>query len=130
MIHSPPALFISFFFFKRRHQLAPTSPTDVLVQDQSTVAQRAETTVKECSLRSSGGRIFFIRVNFLIRCSFHPVLPLWHVKDPGHSAKSAGGRLHRNTHTTMTQRSRSGLTMLSRHSVGTYHRGNITNIYI
>ena len=29
-----------------------------------------------------------------------PVLPQWHVKDPGHSAKSAGGRLHRNTHTS------------------------------
>ena len=28
----------------------------------------------------------------LIRCAFHPVLPQWHVKDPGHSAKSADGR--------------------------------------
>ena len=27
-----------------------------------------------------------------------PVLPQWHVKDPGHSAKSAGGRLHLNMH--------------------------------
>ena len=27
-----------------------------------------------------------------------PVLPQWHVKVPGH-AKSAGGRLHVNTHT-------------------------------
>ena len=26
----------------------------------------------------------------------HPVLPQWHVKDPGHSAKSADGRLHLN----------------------------------
>ena len=42
-----------------------------------------------------------------------PVLPQWHVKDPGHSAKSAGGRLHLNTHTPLTQRSRSGLTMLA-----------------
>ena len=49
----------------------------------------------------------------------YPVLPQWHVKDPGHSAKSAGGRLHLNTHTPFTQQS--GLTMpLSRHSVGTY----------
>ena len=48
-----------------------------------------------------------------------PVLPQWHVKDPG--AKSAGGRLYIKTHTPLTQRSRSGLTMpLSRHSVGTY----------
>ena len=45
----------------------------------------------------------------------------WHIKDPGHSAKSAGGRLHLNTHTPLTQRSRSGLTMpLSEHSVRTY----------
>ena len=50
-----------------------------------------------------------------------PVLPQWHVKDPGHSAKSAGGRLHLNTHTPLTQRSGSGLNMpLPRHSVGTY----------
>ena len=28
-----------------------------------------------------------------------PVLPYWHVKDSGHSAKSAGGRLHLNIHT-------------------------------
>ena len=29
------------------------------------------------------------------------VLPQWHVKDPGHSAKSAGGRIH--MHTPLTQ---------------------------
>ena len=56
---------------------------------------------------------------------FTLVLPQWHVKDPGHSAKStdgrADGRLHLNTHTPLTQRSRSGLTMpLCRHSIGTY----------
>ena len=51
-----------------------------------------------------------------------PVLPQWYLKDPGHSAKSAGGgRLPLNTYTPLTQRSRSRLTMpLSRHSVGTY----------
>ena len=43
------------------------------------------------------------------------------VKDPGYSADSEGGRLHLNTHTSLTQRSQSGLSMpLSRHSVGTY----------
>ena len=57
----------------------------------------------------------------LIRCPFHPVLPQWHVKDPGHTANSAGGGLHLTMHTPLTQRSRSGLIMpLSRHSVGTY----------
>ena len=49
------------------------------------------------------------------------VLPQWHVKDPCHSTKSAGGRLHLNTLTPLTQRSRNGSTMpLSRYSVGTY----------
>ena len=49
-----------------------------------------------------------------------PVLPLWHVKDLGYSAKRAGGRLHLKTHTPLIQRSWNGLTMLlSRHSVGT-----------
>ena len=48
-----------------------------------------------------------------------PVLPQWHVKDPGHPAESASGRLHPNTHTLWTQRSRSGLTILSRHSAET-----------
>ena len=50
-----------------------------------------------------------------------PVLPQWHVKDPSHSAESAGGRFHLNTHTPLTQRSRSGLTMpLCKHCVGIY----------
>ena len=69
-------------------------------------------------------RIFFSRVNFVCWLLFGarstPVLPQWHIKDPGHSAKSAGVRLHLNTHTPLTQRSWSGLTMsLPRHSVGT-----------
>ena len=50
-----------------------------------------------------------------------PVLLQLHVKDPGHSAKSGGGRLHLNTHTPFTHRSRIGMTMpLSRQSVGIY----------
>ena len=55
-------------------------------------------------------------------CPFHPVLPQWHVKDLGHSAKSAGSRLHPNAHAQpLTQQCRSGLTTpLSRHSLGTY----------
>ena len=49
------------------------------------------------------------------------MLTQWHVKDPGHSVKSADGRLRLNTHTPFTQQSWSGLTMpLSRHSVGTH----------
>ena len=60
-------------------------------------------------------------IGILLTLAFHPVLPQWHVKDTGHSAKSAGDRLHLNTHTPLTHRSRSGLTMpLSRQSVGIY----------
>ena len=82
-------------------------------------------TVASSNPGRSGGKIFFSTVNcvcgLLFGVRFIPVLPEWHVKDPSHSAKSAGGRLHVKTHTPLTQRSRSGLTMaLSRHSVGTY----------
>ena len=74
------------------------------------------------------------REHFLLQSFFHttltvcaesysasvlPVLPQWHVKDPGHSAKTRGGRLHLNTHTPVTQANLSRLTMLFRHSVGT-----------
>ena len=51
----------------------------------------------------SSGRMFFSRVNFVCWLLFGvrstPVLPQWHVKDSGHSAKNAGGKLHLNTHT-------------------------------
>ena len=72
----------------------------------------------------SGGRIFFSRVIFVLWLLFGvcstPVLPQWQVKDPGHSAKCAGGRLHLNTHTPLTQQSPSRLTIpLFRHSEGT-----------
>ena len=49
-----------------------------------------------------GGRIFFSRVDFVCRHLFSvcstSVLLQWHVKDPGHSAKTASGKLHLNTH--------------------------------
>ena len=52
----------------------------------------------------------------LIRCPFHPVLPQCHVKDPGRSSKSTGGRLHLNMETPLIQQSLTGLSLLSRHS--------------
>ena len=80
----------------------------------------------DCEFESRQGR----RENFLlqgqlcvltlIQCPFHPVLPKWHVKDPSHSGKSAGGRLHLNTHTSLTQRSQSGLTMLAKVQLAGY----------
>ena len=51
---------------------------------------------------------------------FLSALSSWHVKDPTHSAKGAGVRLHLNTHTSLTLQNLSGLTMLSRYSVGNY----------
>ena len=73
----------------------------------------------------SGRIIFFSTVNFLCWLLFSvystPMLPQWHKKDPSHSAKSAGSRLHLNMHTPLNQSSWSGLTMpLYRHSMGTY----------
>ena len=56
-----------------------------------------------------------------------PVLPHWHVKDPGHSAKSTVGRLQLNMHTPVTHRSPSGLTMLSLRSAGTYQGIELTS---
>ena len=57
----------------------------------------------------------------LIRCPFHPFVTAVARKRPRSFCQSAGGRLHLNTHTPLTQRSRSGLIMsLSRNSVGTY----------
>ncbi len=51
----------------------------------------------------NGGRIFFSRVDFLcwllFRYPFHPRVTTVAKKDPGHSAKSAGGMLQLNTHT-------------------------------
>ena len=51
--------------------------------------------------------ISFSRDNFMCRLLFGvrstSVLPQWHLKDPGHSVKSASGRLDLNTHTPLTQ---------------------------
>ena len=73
---------------------------------------------KGCDFRILAGTAgeFSSPVNFVCRLFYSvcatPVLPQWHIKDPGHSAKSAGGRLHLNTHTSFTHQSQSGLTML------------------
>ena len=50
-------------------------------------------------------------------CDDLTVQPQWHVKHPGHFAKSADGGLFLNTHTPLTPRSWSRLTKLSRYSV-------------
>ena len=56
-------------------------------------------------------------------------VPPWHVRYPSHSDKSADGSIHLNTHTSLTQRSPSGLAMpLSRHSVEIYSETNSRNL--
>ena len=55
-----------------------------------------------------------------ILCPFHSV------KDLGKSAQSADGRLHLHTHTPLAQRSRTGLTTQSRHSLGTCEGNKLT----
>ena len=79
----------------------------------------------------SGGRIFFSRVNFVCRLLFgvrSTPVPVTAValKRPRSFRQSAGGRLHLNTHTSLTQRSRNGLTVLSRHNVGSYQGNELT----
>ena len=87
----------------------------------------------------SGSWIYFINVGIhLLMCSgklccvrdFGDFLSWKHNFGVGmyasHFAKSAGGRVHLNTHTPLTQWSLSGLTMLSKHSVGTYQGNKFT----
>ena len=99
---------------------------DSLLSERRTLDRKASSS----NPRRSGGRIFFCRINLLCSLLFDvrstPVLPQWQVKDLSYSAKNVGGRLHLNTHTPLTQRSRSGLTTLSRHSVGTYQGNELT----
>ena len=54
--------------------------------------------------------------------------PQWHVKDPSHPDKSAGGMLHLNTHKLLTAWSRSGVPTLSRHSVGPYQENELMQL--
>ena len=67
--------------------------------------------------RSSGRIFFFPELTFSAdshSVSVPPLLLQCHVKDSGHCAKSADGRLHLNTHTPLTEQSQSGLTVLYR----------------
>ena len=61
-----------------------------------------------------------------IGCPFHTRVLQWHVKDPLYSVKKCSRQVTLNTHTSSTQRSRCGLTVLSRHSVGTYQGNELT----
>ena len=49
-----------------------------------------------------------------------------HVKDHGHSAKSAGGRLHVSTHTPLTQQRLGRLTLLFTYIAGSYQGNEFT----
>ena len=65
--------------------------------------QTGDREVPGSSLRRSGGRIFFSILTFCADSYFGicsiSVLPQSHVKDPGHSAKSASGSLPLSKHT-------------------------------
>ena len=98
----------------------------------SSVGRAPDSWSKGCEFESRQER----RNNFLLQGYFlcwllfgvhsASVLPRWYVRDTDHSAKSAGGRLHLNTHTFWTQWNRSELTMLSSHSMGTYQGNELT----
>ena len=60
--------------------------------------------------------------------SFSPLVIAMARERPRYSAKSAGSKFHLNTHTPLTQRSWSGLTMPSRHRVGTYQGNELTQL--
>ena len=77
----------------------PIYSQDIMLLEHQTCDHK----VVSSSPGSSDRRVFFSRVQTLIRCPFHPILLQWHVKDPGHSVRSAVGRLHLNTHTPLTQ---------------------------
>ena len=78
--------------------LPPRSRDSLLVE-----CRTRDRKVASSNPHRSGGRIFFSRVNSLRWLLFDvrpiPVFTQWHVKNPGQSAKSAGGGLHVNTHT-------------------------------
>ena len=102
--------------FQPRHPHPSTGKSARLVTERLRV-RIPKGAAGECSSAEST-----LCADFLFDVCSTLVLPQWHVKDPGHSAKSAGDTLHLNKHTSLTQRSRSRLTMpLSRQSVGTYY---------
>ena len=97
----------------------------LLSQDSLLVEHRTrDRKVASSSPGKSGVRIFFSRELFLCADSYSvsvsPLVTAVTRERPRHFAKSAGGRLHINTHIPLTQRNRNGLTMLFKHSVGTY----------
>ena len=99
--------------------------TSVFVWNQDSLLVKHQTRDRKAASSNSGRSIYFSRVNFVCWFLFGvhstPMLLQWQAKEPGHSARSAGGRLYINTHTPLTQQSQNGLTMLLfRHSVGAY----------
>ena len=72
------------------------SPEGVSRGLDSSAGRALDSWSKDCEFESRQERreIFFSRVNSLFGVRSTPVLPQWHVKDPGHSDKSVGDRLH------------------------------------
>ena len=100
--------------------MGTTNPWSFTLYRPSLTVHHNVILTKECLLLGQTTWSFFFFFSFLF-FGVHSTLmiPQWHVKDTGHSAKSAGGRLHSNMHMPLTQRSGSRLTMLlSMYSVG------------
>ena len=85
-------------------QMLPGSQDSLLAERQTHGIKTTSLSPGKCD-----GRFFFSRVNCVcwLLFSFHslvfvpPMLPLWHIQDTGHSAKSAGGKLNLNMHTPL-----------------------------
>ena len=87
----------------------PIYSQDIMLLEHQTCDHK----VVSSSPGSSDRRVFFSRVQTLIRCPFHPRVTAEARKRHRSFCQSAGDRLHLNTHALLTQRNRSGLTMLS-----------------
>ena len=96
-----------FHHSDRHDQNQRTLTVQLLGSRDSLLAKRQIHDRKIASLNPAGVAGEFSSPELTLCADFYlvsvppPGLPQWHVKDPGHSAKSAGDRLHLNTHTTL-----------------------------
>ena len=140
------ASFLSFFFPKWR--LAHVHYFHSLCQDQSTVAQRAETTVAECFLTSACGlvsrqvptlcldssivsllRLHWVMGVCMFRCNLPPALL---AKWPGSFTCHCGNTgveqtTNKSQHTKLTLEEKNLPPLLSRFKLATFRSGTLTN---
>ena len=107
LIGRPPLLFPLLCGWERWVQAAVFPGPSSVGKRDSLFWQSAGLIIKRLwgwILAGAAGEFSSPELNFCAdsRCPFHPVLLQWHKKDPGHFAKSAGGRFHLNTHAPLT----------------------------